>query len=54
MASKSGLSPYVDFSVWVKPSVVRGLVPIVWVGDISVTHDSKIYAQVGSGSNSRI
>ena len=26
----------------------------VWVGDISVVHDSKIYAHVGSGSNSRI
>ena len=29
-------------------------VSTVWVGAISVVHDSKIYAHVGSGSNSRI
>ena len=34
----------------------RNTVPMstVWVGNISVVHDSKIYAHVGSGSNTRI
>ena len=37
--------------MWVKPSVNGSWVgAIVWVGDISVTHDYKIYAHAVSGS----